>query len=794
MIGLIMGCLLLTVGQAYTLNSYFSLQISSVLILGFAILWSSIFALFDRYKRQKIGYLILAFVLVMVNLICYQYDISLIEKMNETYDWTMGYDQTESSYIALYARLLMLGVTAMLSTVNYMSQKNRLAKGGLGLVSLGLLAYMSYLQIEIHKIGIMSLMAYALLVIIENQYMSCYGKTQKEEAKRVATYFIPLCLVITLSTVLLPSHKEPMKWQLVKSIGATMQEKLSEMGQSFSFFIGNQKDEFGLNFLSYDESSNLGGNISLQESVMLKVRIKTKTHMPLYLAGSYKDTYTGRSWTVSENESKSNIEAYQLDVYELLYAVARNEDLANDETLIIENRLELTYGKMRTKTFFMPPKMVGFEQWGKQNKLSESRAGILYEKRQGGDTSYSASFLEVNPMSEALQENLRALDGFSYSGENQMTNGEMEVRLSKKIRGASLQELWKTKQLDQVLKERSQEIKVAYTQLPNDFPSRVQDLTQDMTEGYKNNYDKLKAIEAYLRTFTYTTTPGEVPENEDFVDYFLYESKAGYCTYFASAMAMMARSIGIPTRYVEGFIVDYEKAEGYAATYVVRGKKAHAWVEAYFEGFGWVAFEPSAGYEPTLYYPYENENEVMIMSGLGEEDEVSQNVSVPSIAPKLQEEENQIPANKENYIGKGLLFIGRVMFLFIVLVLGVQCFSRWQYHREFEKADTSKRFKMRFYEILYFLEKEGIKLKSQETLSDYARRIGQVRSGEATYVGEMIAAYVKLKYSEEPLSGSEGEVLERAYQAFIADEQEKIGQTKMFERRFMYYLSGRKKM
>lgn len=794
MIGLIMGCLLLTVGETCMLNSYFSLQLSSGLILSFAVLWSSIFALFDRYKKQKIGYLILVAILVMVILLCDHYDVSLIEKINETYDWSMRYDQTESSYVAFYARLLMLGATVGLSAVNYMSQKNRFAKGGLGLGSLGLLAYMSYLQIEIPKIGIMSLMAYALLAIVENQYMICYGKIKQEEAKRVVAYFIPLCLVIALSTVLLPSQKEPMKWQLVKSIGATIQEKLSEIGQFFSFFIGNQKDEFGLNFLSYDESSNLGGNISLQESIMLKVRIKTKTHMPLYLAGSYKDTYTGKSWIVSENEYESNIEAYKLDAYELLYAITRDEDLANDETLISENKVELTYEQMHTKTFFMPPKMVRFEQRGKQNKLSESKAGILYKKRQGGDTSYSASFLEVNPMSEALQENLRALDGFSYSGENQMTNGEMEVRLSKKVRGTLLQELWKTKQLDQALKERSQEIKLAYTQLPNDFPSRVQDLTQDVTEGYQNNYDKLKAIEAYLRTYTYTTTPGEVPENEDFVDYFLYKSKAGYCTYFASAMAMMARSIGIPTRYVEGFIVDYEKADGAAATYVVRGKKAHAWVEAYFEGFGWVAFEPSAGYEPMLYYPYENENEVMVTSEPSEENEVSQNVSVPSIAPMLQEEGNQIPATKENYVKKGLLLIGRMMLLLIVLVLGVQCFSRWQYHREFEKADASKRFKMRFYEILYFLEKEGIKLKSQETLSDYARRIGQVRSVEVTYVGGMIAAYVKLKYSEKPLSISEGEALERAYQAFIADEKGKIGQIKMFERRFMYYLSGRKKM
>ena len=204
MIGLIMGCLLLTVGEACLLNSYFLLQISSGFILGFAILWSSLFALFDKYKNQKIVYLIFIAILVMCSLICYHYDVPLMEKMNETYDWTMYYDQTEESYVDFYAKLLMLGLTAILSIVNYISQKKSVTKGILGLINLGLLAYMGYLQIEIYKIGIMSLLTYVLLVIVENQYRVCYGKSKKEEAQRMATYFIPVCMMIVLTAVLLP--------------------------------------------------------------------------------------------------------------------------------------------------------------------------------------------------------------------------------------------------------------------------------------------------------------------------------------------------------------------------------------------------------------------------------------------------------------------------------------------------------------------------------------------------------------------------------------------------------------
>ncbi len=105
-------------------------------------------------------------------------------------------------------------------------------------------------------------------------------------------------------------------------------------------------------------------------------------------------------------------------------------------------------------------------------------------------------------------------------------------------------------------------------------------------------YDKAKAIETYLRdNYTYNldvTTPG----GKDPLDYFLFTSKQGYCEFFASAMGDMLRSLGIPTRLVNGFGPGTYDATTNA--WIVRGEDAHTWVETYFPTFGWIPFEPTA--------------------------------------------------------------------------------------------------------------------------------------------------------------------------------------------------------
>jgi transglutaminase-like putative cysteine protease len=134
-----------------------------------------------------------------------------------------------------------------------------------------------------------------------------------------------------------------------------------------------------------------------------------------------------------------------------------------------------------------------------------------------------------------------------------------------------------------------------YLQLPESVPERVALLAEQITVGRETPYDKATAIERYLRDIPYNEQiEGPAPE-QDGVDYFLFESREGYCEYYASAMVVMLRSVGVPARYVEGFSQG-QREEG---VYRVLEKDGHAWPEVYFPAYGWVEFEPTAG-EPVL--------------------------------------------------------------------------------------------------------------------------------------------------------------------------------------------------
>jgi transglutaminase-like putative cysteine protease len=130
-----------------------------------------------------------------------------------------------------------------------------------------------------------------------------------------------------------------------------------------------------------------------------------------------------------------------------------------------------------------------------------------------------------------------------------------------------------------------------YLQLPKIDP-RIPQLTRTVTAKATSNYDKAKAVENYLQNnYGYTLDlPPQIPS--DPVANFLFERKEGHCEYFASAMAVMLRSIGIPTRIATGFRGgEYNDLTG---SYIIRGRDAHAWVEVYFPEQGWVTFDPTA--------------------------------------------------------------------------------------------------------------------------------------------------------------------------------------------------------
>src|SRR6201987_6117137 len=131
-----------------------------------------------------------------------------------------------------------------------------------------------------------------------------------------------------------------------------------------------------------------------------------------------------------------------------------------------------------------------------------------------------------------------------------------------------------------------------YLQMPPLDP-RIPELAQRITRSAGNSFDQAAALERYLMTnFGYTLELPRVPPPDPLAD-FLFARKRGHCEYFASSMAIMLRTLGIPSRVVNGFrTTEFNDLTG---NYVVRASSAHSWVEAYFPGQGWVSFDPTPG-------------------------------------------------------------------------------------------------------------------------------------------------------------------------------------------------------
>ena len=128
------------------------------------------------------------------------------------------------------------------------------------------------------------------------------------------------------------------------------------------------------------------------------------------------------------------------------------------------------------------------------------------------------------------------------------------------------------------------------TQLPEGIEEGVYTLALELTRDLDNAYDKAAAIESWLRNNCVYTLEADYPDPaRDFVSQFVLEDRAGYCSYFASAMTVMCRMAGLPARYVEGYFVRAGE------DVIVTGEDAHAWTEVYFNGIGWVAFNPANG-------------------------------------------------------------------------------------------------------------------------------------------------------------------------------------------------------
>lgn len=186
-----------------------------------------------------------------------------------------------------------------------------------------------------------------------------------------------------------------------------------------------------------------------------------------------------------------------------------------------------------------------------------------------------------------------------------------------------------------------------YLQTPP-LTDRTLQLARELTDPFDNAYDKAQAVERYLRTnIKYNERIDSPPSGVDRVDYILFELQEAYCDYYATAMIMMLRSVGIPARMAAGFAQGTYDPE--RNVFHVINADAHSWVEVYFPNYGWIEFEPTAA-QPSIPRPAGSSGNTGALPG------IRPNLSELPNGQNLSElnRANNIPIDEEAFVGGSL--------------------------------------------------------------------------------------------------------------------------------------------
>lgn len=345
-----------------------------------------------------------------------------------------------------------------------------------------------------------------------------------------------------LASALTPDYRktQPQAEQMADEIRRRMEDL---------FFFTATRNMFALSSQGYQPmgDSGLGGKPDISWAPVMNVQSSDR----VYLRGTALDTYTGRSWYDSLSNERYG---WQTVRFSALRSDLFNEELPGNER--VESRqAAITMLSKMPSTLFVPqrlrdldlgPDMVGYfnassELFITRDLENGDRYTIRYEPYVAGDVH-----------TDTLAAKLEAGGQATLPG-----------------------------------------LPEEYTKLPNHLQPDgvIAEFARDIAGQETSPYRQAQALKRYLKAnYTYSTDVPDAPENQDFAAHFLFDQQSGYCTYFATAMTVLARSLGLPARYVEGFLANPEGA----ASVTLTGMNAHAWTEIHIAGLGWVIFDATA--------------------------------------------------------------------------------------------------------------------------------------------------------------------------------------------------------
>ena len=294
-----------------------------------------------------------------------------------------------------------------------------------------------------------------------------------------------------------------------------------------------------------------------------------------------------------------------------------------------------------------------------------------------------------------------------------------------------------------------------YLQLPDSLPGRISELAYTVAGDLPTPYDRAVAIEAYLRQLRYNLSIDAPPAGRDPVDWFLFDYREGYCTYFASAMVLMCRTLGMPARLAQGYSRGEYLADRQA--FVVRESDAHAWPEVYFPGYGWIEFEPTPS-QPALVRPSGEEGEA---PGAGpgqpgeegrDEERYGPDLPLPPI-----DNLGDSPYPGERAARSRSLW--RLVGLGALLLAGAGALA-WRYLRRWRALRPAEQLYLRLIWVSGLL---GVSAHPYQTPLELARALGQALGPGGPQAWRIAELYVRERFGAHPPAEEEVAAARRAW-------------------------------
>ncbi|MCA1292906.1 transglutaminase domain-containing protein [Paenibacillus sp. alder61] len=295
-----------------------------------------------------------------------------------------------------------------------------------------------------------------------------------------------------------------------------------------------------------------------------------------------------------------------------------------------------------------------------------------------------------------------------------------------------------------------------YLQIPNGFPDRVRELAEQVTAEGATPYAKMELLQAYLRqNYEYTNKPDlSRKKSKDFVDGFLFDVKQGYCDYFSTSMVMMARSLGVPARWVKGYAPgsqpDPEFLQRYpenGMAYRVNNADAHSWAELYFGDYGWIPFEATPGFDAPILY--DEEEDVPALAETTPQEEITSKAN-----PGLMDQLNPATVRTVFLIALAIVVTWVVYHLRSAIYYG---FFRLRLGRP---LTLSEKAVMETLRIVGKMKRRGFARSGDETLRESFARWKEQEPGISAVLDGLLREFEQASYSPQAFSVSQWRIVQ----------------------------------